>query len=84
MLFECGRREIWLVWDYLGSFFGPEGGPYSHECVVRSTRTPTKKVDMIQTFPGTFEARMTPYYAIWAWTKANLVSLGVFGLIFWA
>ena len=27
---------------------------------------------------------MTPYYAIGAWTKANLVSLGVFGLVFWA
>ena len=26
---------------------------------------------------------MTPYYAIGAWTKANLVSLGVFGPIFW-
>ena len=27
---------------------------------------------------------MTPYYANWAWTKANLVSLGLFGLVFWA
>ena len=27
---------------------------------------------------------MTPYYAIWAWTKANLVSLVVFGVVFWA
>ena len=27
---------------------------------------------------------MTSYYAIGAWTKANLVSLGVLGLVFWA
>ena len=27
---------------------------------------------------------MTPFYAIWAWTKENQVSLGVFGFIFWA
>ena len=26
---------------------------------------------------------MTHYYAIVAWAKANLVSLGVFELIFW-
>ena len=25
--------KIWLVWAYLGSFFGPEGGPYGHKCV---------------------------------------------------
>ena len=23
MLFERGQRQIWLVWLYLGSFFGP-------------------------------------------------------------
>ena len=40
-------RQIWLVWAYLGSFFGPEGGPYGHECVVWSTWTLTKKVDVI-------------------------------------
>ena len=40
-------RQIWLVWAYLGLFFGPEGGPYGHECVVWSTWTPTRKVDMI-------------------------------------
>ena len=27
---------------------------------------------------------MTPCYAIWEWTKGNLVSLGMFGLLFWA
>ena len=84
LLIERGRRQIWLFWAYLGSFFGPEGGPYGHECMVWSTWTWTRKVDMIPTFPGRFEARMFSYYAIWAWTKANLVSLGVFGLIFWA
>ena len=138
MLYERGQRQIWLVWAYLGSFFGPEGGPYGHKCVqfwkfilyfinwvvaqlsssntlgvmieklnfpqktthhpffgleggsyghkcvVWSTWTPTRKVEMIQTFPDKFEARMTPCYAILAWTKGNLVSLGVFGLVFWA
>ena len=84
MLLERGQRQIWLVWAYLGSFFGLEGGPYGHQCVVWCTWTLTRKVDMIQTFPGRFEARMTSYYAIGAWTKANLVSLGVFGLVFWA
>ena len=84
MLFERGQREIWLVWAYLGSFFGPEGSAYGHKCGVWSTGTLTRKVDIIQTFPGRFEARMTPWYAILAWTKANLVSLGIFGLIFWA
>ena len=61
LLFERGQRQIWLVWAYLGSFFGPEGGPYGHECVVWSTRTPTRKVDMIKTLPRRFQARMTPY-----------------------
>ena len=64
MLYERGQRQIWLVWAYLGSFFGPEGGPYGHECVVWSTWTRTRKVDMITTFPGRFEARMFSYYAI--------------------
>ena len=27
---------------------------------------------------------MTLYYAIWEWTKANLFSLGLLGLVFWA
>ena len=27
MLIELEQRQIWLVWAYLGSFFGPEGGP---------------------------------------------------------
>ena len=80
MLFESGQRQIWLVW----AIFGSEGGPYGPKFVVWSTQTPTRKVDMIKTFPGRFEARMTSYYANCAWTKANLVSLGVFGLIFWA
>ena len=40
-------RQIWLVWAYLGSFFGPEGGPYGHECVVWSIWTATRKVDMV-------------------------------------
>ena len=40
-------RQIWLVWAYLGSFLGPEGGPYGHEWVVWSTWTWTRKVDMI-------------------------------------
>ena len=35
-----------------------------------------------QTFPGRFQARMTPYCAIGAWTKATLISLVVFGLFF--
>ena len=65
-------------------FFGPEGSSYGHKRVVWSTWTPTRKVDMIQTFPDRFEARMTPCYAILAWTKGNLISLGVFGLVFWA
>ena len=28
-------------------FFGPEGGPYGHECEVWSTQIPTRKVDMM-------------------------------------
>ena len=64
MLIERGQRQIWLVWAYLGLFFGSEGGPYGHKYVVWSSCTPTRKVDMIYTFPGRFEARMTPYYAI--------------------
>ena len=64
MLFERGQRQIWLVWAYFGLFFRPEGGPYNRECMVWSTPTPIRKVDMIQTFPGRFEARMTPNYAI--------------------
>ena len=37
MLFEHGQRQIWLVWAYLGSFFGPEKGPYGLKGVVWST-----------------------------------------------
>ena len=40
-------RQTWLVWSYLGPFFGPEGGPYGHQRVVWSTRIPTRKVNMI-------------------------------------
>ena len=47
MLLERGQRQIWVVWAYLGSFFGPEGGPYGLECVERSTQIPTRKVDMV-------------------------------------
>ena len=43
ILFECGQRQIWLVWAYLGSFFGREGGPYGHKCVVWSTWTLTRR-----------------------------------------
>ena len=40
-------RQSWLVWAYLGSFYGPEGGPYGHQCVVWSTWTLIRKVDVI-------------------------------------
>ena len=38
MPFERGQRQIWLVWAYLGSFFGPVGGSYRHESEVWSTK----------------------------------------------
>ena len=27
MQFQHGKSQIWLFWAYLGSFFGPKGGP---------------------------------------------------------
>ena len=59
MLFEREPRQIWLVWAYLGSFFGPDDGPHGHKFVVRSTWTLTRKVNMIQTFHGRFEAYLS-------------------------
>ena len=47
MLFEHGHRQIWLVRVYLGSFVGPERGPYGPKCVIWSTQTLTRKADMI-------------------------------------
>ena len=46
MLFEHGKRQIWLIWAYLGSFLGPEAGPYGPEWVDWSTRIPLRKVNM--------------------------------------
>ena len=37
MLFEHKQRQIWLIWAYLGSCFGPEVEPYGPKCVVGST-----------------------------------------------
>ena len=82
MLFEHGPSQIWLVLVYLGLFSGPEGGPYGPKCVLQSIRTPTRKANMMKIFFGRSYARMTTYYAIWAWIKANLFSLGTFELVF--
>ena len=32
MLFERGQRQIWLVWAYLASFFGPGGALWPQMC----------------------------------------------------
>ena len=37
---------------------------------------------MTETFHGRFYATMTPYFPVSAWTKANLVSLGILGSFF--
>ena len=37
---------------------------------------------MTKTFQGRFQAAMTAYYPLFALSKANLVSLGVFGNVF--
>ena len=56
----------------------------------RATSQIAKNLIMIQYFQYFFTTKQNNFDILpwevdnWAWTKANLVSLGVFGLVFWA
>ena len=51
--------------------------PHGHRWVIYSTHTLTRKVDMTETFHMRVYYERGAYYPLRAWTKENLVLLGV-------